>query len=106
MQDPAVWSDAVDFIPERWLGEYKGAEIHRTCPLPFVLAPEIALVNSRSFVTVGEIIFAMKEMRLILATLVRRYEATLVPGQPHRRFWKIVPVLKQGFYDVGIRPRV
>jgi cytochrome P450 len=52
---------------------------------------------------------AMKEMRLILATLVRRYEATLVPGQPHRRFWRIVqfvPAFKQGFYDVGIRPWV
>jgi hypothetical protein len=61
MQDPAVWSDTVDFIPERWLGEYKGAEIHRTCSIPIVLAPEIALVNSRSFVTVGEIIFAKKD---------------------------------------------
>jgi cytochrome P450 len=49
---------------------------------------------------------AMKEMRLIFATLVRRYEATLVPGQPHRRFWRIVPAFKQGLYDVGIRPRL
>jgi len=61
MQDPAVWSDAVGFIPERWLGEYKGAELHRTCSIPIVLAPEIALVNSRSFVTVREIIFAKKD---------------------------------------------
>jgi hypothetical protein len=61
MQDPAVWSDAADFIPERWLGEYEGAEIHRTCSLPLVLAPEIASVNSRSSVTVGETIFAKKD---------------------------------------------
>ena len=49
--------------------------------------------------------FAMKEMRIILATLVRRYELTLVPGQSHRMFVKIVPNFKQGFYNVGIKPR-
>jgi hypothetical protein len=61
MQDPAVRSDAVDFIPKQLLGEYKGAEIDRTYSLPLVLAPEVALANSRSSVTIGEVIFAKKD---------------------------------------------
>ena len=48
----------------------------------------------------------MKEMRLILATLVRRYELALIPGQSHKMFSQIVPVFEQGFYNVGIKPRM
>jgi len=48
----------------------------------------------------------MKEMRLILATLVRRYELALVPGQSHKMFWRMVPVFEQGFYNVGIKARM
>ena len=44
-------------------------------------------------------------MRHILATLVRRYELSLVPGQSHELGWKIVPTFKQGFYNVGIKSR-
>jgi cytochrome P450 len=25
MTDPKIWPDAMEFVPERWLGEYKGA---------------------------------------------------------------------------------
>jgi cytochrome P450 len=25
MTDPKIWPDAIQFVPERWLGEYKGA---------------------------------------------------------------------------------
>ena len=48
----------------------------------------------------------MKEMRLVLATLVRRYELTLVPGQSHKLFWSLVPRFRQGFYNVGVKPRM
>jgi Cytochrome P450 len=24
MTDPSIWPDAMEFVPERWLGEYKG----------------------------------------------------------------------------------
>jgi cytochrome P450 len=35
MVDPEIWPDADDFVPERWLGKYKGAEIDRTLFIPF-----------------------------------------------------------------------
>jgi hypothetical protein len=49
--------------------------------------------------------FAMKEMCLILATLVRRYELSLILGQ-YKMTWRIVPTFNQGFYNVGIKKRV
>jgi cytochrome P450 len=33
--DPGTWPDAESFIPERWLGEYKGVQAHRKDLLVF-----------------------------------------------------------------------
>ncbi|KAE9365295.1 cytochrome P450, partial [Stipitochalara longipes BDJ] len=96
MVDPAAWPDANDFVPERWLGKYRGAEVDRALFIPFSLGSRNCIGQQ----------FAMKEMRLILATLVRRYELTLIPGQSHKLYWSIVPKFKQGFYNIGIKPRV
>jgi hypothetical protein len=35
MVDPALWPDADDFVPERWLGKYKSAEVDRAVFIPF-----------------------------------------------------------------------
>ena len=34
-RDPRIWPDADSFIPERWHGEYKGAEVDRKAFMPF-----------------------------------------------------------------------
>jgi cytochrome P450 len=34
-KDPRIWPDAEAFVPERWLGNYKGAEVDRKAFLPF-----------------------------------------------------------------------
>lgn len=49
--------------------------------------------------------FALKELRLILATLVRRYVLSLVEGQSHELRVHSVPWFKQGFYKVGVKLR-
>jgi hypothetical protein len=49
--------------------------------------------------------FALRELRLILATLVRRYELSLIPGQSHELRVHTVPWFKQGFYNVGLKRR-
>jgi cytochrome P450 len=41
----------------------------------------------------------------VLATLVRRYELTLVEGQSHELKVHTVPWFVQGFYKVGVRRR-
>ena len=35
MKDPRIWPDPDDFIPERWLHEYKGVEADRKAFVPF-----------------------------------------------------------------------
>jgi len=50
--------------------------------------------------------FALKEMRIILATLLRRYELLLVPDQSHElRAHFIIPYLKSGKYLVEVKAR-
>jgi cytochrome P450 len=49
--------------------------------------------------------FALREMRLILATLIRRYELSLVSGQSHEVRVHTVPWFRQGFYNVGLKRR-
>ena len=34
-RDPSIWPDADAFIPERWLGDYKGVAADRKAFLPF-----------------------------------------------------------------------
>jgi cytochrome P450 len=47
----------------------------------------------------------MREMRLIFASLVRKYELSLVPGQSHERRYHMTPWFVQGFYKVGLKLR-
>jgi cytochrome P450 len=50
--------------------------------------------------------FALKELRLILVTLFRRFELSLVPGQSGELRFATTASFKQGFYKVGVKPRV
>jgi len=93
--DEAYWPNAKQFVPERWIAPYKGVEVDRTAFIPFSLGTRNCIGQD----------LAKKEMRLILATLVRRYELTLIPGQSHELGWRIVPTFRQGFYNVGIKTR-
>jgi cytochrome P450 len=34
-RDPRIWPDAETFIPERWLGDYKGVAADRKAFMPF-----------------------------------------------------------------------
>ncbi|KAH7408064.1 cytochrome P450 [Cadophora sp. MPI-SDFR-AT-0126] len=96
MRDPRIWPDATSYVPERWLGKYKGVEVDRKAFLPFS-------AGSRN--CPGQQ-FALKEMRIILSTIVRRYEMTLIPGQSHEQRVHTVPWFVQGYYKVGLKPRV
>ena len=49
--------------------------------------------------------FALKELRLILVTIIRRYELSLVAGQSHELRVHTVPWFKQGYYKVGVKMR-
>ncbi|CZT12574.1 hypothetical protein WAI453_005583 [Rhynchosporium graminicola] len=95
MKDPRIWPDADSYVPERWLGIYKGKEVDRKAFVPFS-------AGSRN--CPGQQ-FALKEMRIILSTIVRRYEMTLIEGQSHEQKVHTVPWFVQGFYKVGLKPR-
>ncbi|PMD33538.1 cytochrome P450 [Hyaloscypha variabilis F] len=94
-RDPRIWPDPDSFIPERWLGDYKGVPADRKAFMPFS-------AGSRN--CIGQQ-FALKELRLILVTLIRRYELSLVEGQSHELRVHTVPWFKQGFYNVGVKLR-
>ncbi|PQE09240.1 hypothetical protein CJF32_00010693 [Rutstroemia sp. NJR-2017a WRK4] len=94
-KDPRVWPDAESYIPERWLGEYKGVVADRKAFMPFS-------TGSRN--CIGQQ-FALRELRLILATMIRRFDLTLVPGQSHELMVHTVPYLKEGKYLVGMKMR-
>lgn len=49
--------------------------------------------------------FAYREMRLVLASIVRRYELILVDGQSDEQFLGSIPSFAQGFYKVGFKLR-
>jgi hypothetical protein len=49
--------------------------------------------------------FALRELRLILVTVIRRYEISLVEGQSHEVLLSTTPYMEQGFYNVGFRKR-
>lgn len=95
MKDPRSWPDPENYVPERWLEQYKGVDIDRKAFLPF---------SGGSRNCIGQQ-FALKEMRMILSTMVRRYELSLIPGQSHEMRVHTVPWFYQGYYKVGFRPR-
>jgi hypothetical protein len=76
---------------------------------PFQLARGIVLGNSRLPLQhvnrVNKSRFALKELRLILVTIIRRYELSLVEGQSHELRVHTVPWFKQGYYNVGVKMR-
>jgi cytochrome P450 len=96
MHNHSLFPDPDLFLPERWISPYKGFPIDRKAHLPFS-------AGSRS--CIGQQ-FAMKELRLILATLVRRYELVEVKGQSKEMRVHTVPWFTQGGYSVGVRRRV
>ena len=49
--------------------------------------------------------FALREMRLICATLLRRYDIGLIPGQSHEMKVHVVPYFTSGKYLVAVKPR-
>ncbi|KAM3072746.1 hypothetical protein ACMFMF_007078 [Clarireedia jacksonii] len=94
-KDPRIWPDAESYIPERWLGKYKGVLADRKAFMPF----SAGLRNC-----IGQQ-FALRELRLILATMIRRFDLTLVPGQNHELRVHTVPYFKEGKYLVGLKMR-
>lgn len=38
-KDPSLWPDPELFLPERWLGKYKGMEADKKATLPFSAGP-------------------------------------------------------------------
>ena len=47
----------------------------------------------------------MREMRVTLATLVHKYELSMVKEQSDERRYFLAPSYKQGFYNIKIKLR-
>ncbi|KAF7913101.1 uncharacterized protein EAE98_011652 [Botrytis deweyae] len=93
--DPRIWPDADSYIPERWLDDYKGAPVDKKAFLPFSGGVRNCIGQQ----------FALREIRLILATVIRRFELDLIPGQSHELKVHAVPYFKEGKYLMGVRVR-
>ncbi|KAL2069494.1 hypothetical protein VTL71DRAFT_14173 [Oculimacula yallundae] len=94
-RDPAYWPDPELFIPERWLAPYKGHEVDRKATLPFSAGPRNCIGMQ----------FAMRELRLLLAMVVRKFDLTLVPNQSHELRLYLVPVFVSRQYLVEVKVR-
>src|SRR6185295_5632654 len=70
-RDPKHWKDPERFSPERWKGPAPGKFVY----FPFGGGPRICIGNA----------FAMMEVVLVIATLVRRFRFEPVDGE------KVVP---------------
>ncbi|MEV0156382.1 cytochrome P450 [Micromonospora sp. NPDC050686] len=68
-RDPRIYRDPTRFDPDRWLPE-RAEEVPRNAFLPF---------GSGRYICIGEQ-FAMTEMLVVFATLVRRWRLRPVPG--------------------------
>ncbi|KAF8848447.1 cytochrome P450 [Acephala macrosclerotiorum] len=95
MKDPRIWPDPEKFVPQRWLEGYDGTKADTKAFYPF---------SSGSRNCPGQQ-FALRELRLILVTLLLRYELSLIPGQSHEMRIHTVPWFTQGFYNVGVKRR-
>ncbi|CAG8453212.1 122_t:CDS:10 [Ambispora leptoticha] len=83
-----LWGpDALEFVPERWLVPER---IPKDAFYPFS-------AGSRNCIGQN---FALLEMRLIIASLVRRYEFTDIPGQPFDIKHFITPMLTNHQYNI------
>ncbi|KAH7346321.1 cytochrome P450 [Rhexocercosporidium sp. MPI-PUGE-AT-0058] len=94
-RDPKYWPDPELFIPERWLAPYKGHEVDRKATLPFSTGPRNCIGMQ----------FALRELRLLLAMMVRKFELSLVPNQSHELRLFLVPTFASKQYLVGLQPR-
>ena len=68
--NPAVWEEPEIFRPERFSAENR-KKIPPYAYLPFGGGPRLCIGNN----------FALMEMQLVLATMLRRYDFELMPGQ-------------------------
>jgi cytochrome P450 len=68
-RDPALWDEPEAFRPERFSPERAG-ELHRYAYFPFGGGPRLCIGNT----------LAMMEAQIILASILRRFRARLVPG--------------------------
>ncbi|CAG8577882.1 12626_t:CDS:10, partial [Ambispora leptoticha] len=86
--DKDLWgSDALEFVPERWLVPER---IPKDAFYPFS-------AGSRS--CIGQK-FALLEMHLIIASLVRRYKFTDIPGQPFDISYFLTPAFTNRQYNI------
>ena len=74
-RDPVAWPNPTRFDPDRfapgWDKERPGHERHSYSYLPFGGGPRLCIGNQ----------FALMEMQILLAMLVRKFEVKAVPGQ-------------------------
>ncbi len=84
--DATLWTDPEHFDPERWLPERAEQDGHPFAFIPFGGGPRRCL---------GEH-FAMLEMQLVLALMLRGYEWSVSPGQDLRHRWLPFPRPRDG----------
>ncbi|TEA16783.1 Cytochrome P450 monooxygenase FUS8 [Colletotrichum sidae] len=90
------WPDADRFVPERWLSEYKGkAASEKTAWYPFSAGTRTCIGKQ----------FAWNELRLVLVSLLRRYDLSVIPDQSQELVNFTVLQLKSARYMVGVKPR-
>ncbi|KAE8380493.1 cytochrome P450 [Aspergillus bertholletiae] len=95
-RDPRVWPDADWFIPGRWVDGHKGVRASERNWYPF---------SAGSRTCIGKQ-FALKEVRLLLAILLRRFEFSRVPDQDIVFRHHSVLYIQSGKYLVNVRPRM
>ncbi|KAF9876732.1 p450 monooxygenase [Colletotrichum karsti] len=90
------WPDAEEFVPDRWLSEYKGVTAaEKTAWYPFSAGSRNCLGKQ----------FAWNELRLVLASILRRYDLFPIEGQSLEMIDLLVLHLKSRKFMVGVRPR-
>ncbi|KAL3419850.1 hypothetical protein PVAG01_08348 [Phlyctema vagabunda] len=93
--DENIQLAAQRFVPERWSGLHKGVTVDRKAFLLF---------SAGSCNGIGQQ-YALRELRIILANVCRRFELFLVPGQSHKRVAMLTPHFVSGQYLVTLRPQ-
>lgn len=68
--DPDIWENPEQFIPERF-GKAQKKERHTLAYMPFGTGPRLCIGNN----------FALMEMQLIIAKMIRRFDFTLLQDQ-------------------------